>query len=65
MFFYHIWNGGHPGHMTRIIYIHTGFPFDIKFDFDWPCGFREDTFENVVALYRNGIMHMFNIFGPI
>ena len=43
-------DGGHLGHVTRIIYINFGSPFprmfDIKFGFDWPRGFEEMIFEN-------------------
>ena len=39
-------HGGHLGHVTWYIYNHIGSPFiqmlSIKFDFDWPSGFREE-----------------------
>ena len=37
-------HGGHLGHVTWIIYIHTDSPIlkmlRMKFGFDWPSGFR-------------------------
>ena len=37
-------HGGHLGHLTWTIYINFRSPFSrrhhMKFDFDWPCGFR-------------------------
>ena len=39
-------HGGYLGHVTWYIYNHIGSPFiqmlPIKFDFDWPSGFREE-----------------------
>ena len=44
--FYHIWVAAILGHVTWTIYINFLFPFlkrlHIKFDFDWPSGFREE-----------------------
>ena len=39
-------HGGHLGHVTQTIYINLLSPFPrrlhIKFQLDWPCGFREE-----------------------
>ena len=35
-------HGGHLGHVTFTIYFNFLSMLHIKFDFDWPNGFRED-----------------------
>ena len=44
--FYHIWARRHLGHVTYISGSNFRYPYPgmlhIKFQFDWPCGFREE-----------------------
>ena len=45
-------------HVTKTNFIHLSslFPrwLQIKFGFEWPCGFREENFENNIHVYSPG-----------
>ena len=34
-------HGSHLGHVTKTIFTKFMFTLHLKFDFDWPCGFRQ------------------------
>ena len=50
-------DGGHPGHVTLTIYTNFRSPFQgmlyMKFDYEWPSGFIEETFEHCERTYND------------